>query len=102
MKSVYIIAASLLYTGCADKTEPADTAQTCVEITEDFTMTSDAYNAYLSESGELTDESCIAICEATERAYDAIVGCERTGQATGTQDAPSTSTVTCTYNEEPC
>ncbi len=87
---------------CSDKEEPADTAQTCIEITEDFTMTSDEYNAFLSGSEEPTDESCNAICQATESEYDAIVDCELTGQATGTPEQPSTATVTCTYSQEPC
>ena len=99
MKLPYIITAAFLYIGCGEK---QDTAQTCTEITEDFTMTSDEYNAFLSESEELTEESCSAICEATESEYDTIVDCELTGQTTGAPEAPPTATVTCTYNEEPC
>ena len=101
MRPTYIIAA-LLCISCSEKNEPEDTAQTCTEVTEDFTMTSEEYDTYLSEAGELTEESCNTICEATETEYHAIVECSRTGQATGDPDNPATSIVTCTYHKEPC
>ena len=98
----YLIALSIILIGCGE-TKTEDTANNCPEIEEFFTMTNEEYNSYLSESGELTEESCTAICEGTEVEYSTIVGCELAGQTTADSEGnPATATVACTYQEEPC
>ena len=105
MTKLRMMAVVLLSVGCTDK-EASDTANDCSaqisEWTESITMTNDEYTSYLSEDGELTEESCNTICEASETDYTEIVGCERTGQATGDPENPPTSTVDCAYQNNPC
>ena len=65
-------------------------------------MTSDEYNAFLSDEGELGEEGCGAICEQSDSEYTSVLGCELTGQATGDPENPPTATVTCSYENNPC
>ncbi|MEC7987971.1 MAG: hypothetical protein VX278_22580 [Myxococcota bacterium] len=105
MKQLRMMFVVHLFLGCTEK-DALDTADDCsaemLEWTESITMTNDEYTSYLSEDGELTEESCNTICEFSEAYYTEIVGCELTGQATGDPENPPTSTVDCAYQDNPC